>query len=535
MGHPLGATGAMILGTVLDELERRDKETALVTLCIGVGMGTATIIERVGETECRRSTSAKFAVDTATGYPSPFNKAVEGRSAQAARRAAGLTQFGVNICTLKPGAASSQRHWHENEDELVYVLEGEVVLCEDDGETVLKPGDAAAWKAGVPNGHCLINRSDRDAVFIEVGTRAPTERAHYSDIDMMVVRDEKGVRLHQEKRRAVPEIGADAHGQFQTRHRRRRHRAGHLGHGRPFDERHHDGRHRGARRGCRESRGRCRHQGRGHHLGQGRLLRRRRSHHARAHGHDIRRHDPHERRGSGRGFRVRGKPQAVAALPAHRNLRQAVGLRAQRHRHGRRLRARARLPSPRRRRQPQDAARPARDQDRTVPRRRRHPARRAHDPACRRAAIFAQGRSAQGRPRQGDEADRQRRAGGRTHQGGEGLDQGRRQGRRAVGCAGFPPAGRAGLFQGGHDDIPRRQRDLPARDLRQLSGGARHSPGGLRRLAAAVRHRAARGVALVRQDFALAGSGGDDPLAVRVDAGSQQGRAAPAERAADDP
>ncbi len=136
----------------------------------------------------------KIAIDTATGYPSPFNKAVEGRSRKRLARAAGLTHFGVNICTLKPGAASSQRHWHEGEDELVYVLEGEVVLCEDDGEAVLKPGDSAAWKAGVPNGHCLINRSDRDTVFIEVGTRAPSERAHYSDIDMMVVRDDKGAR-----------------------------------------------------------------------------------------------------------------------------------------------------------------------------------------------------------------------------------------------------------------------------------------------------------------------------------------------------
>jgi uncharacterized cupin superfamily protein len=136
----------------------------------------------------------KIPPDTATGYPSPFNKAVEGRARKRFGRAAGLTQFGVNMCTLKPGAASSQRHWHENEDELVYVLEGEVVLCEDAGETVLKPGDAAAWKAGVANGHCLINRSDRDAVFIEVGTRAASERAHYSDIDMMVVRDEKGAR-----------------------------------------------------------------------------------------------------------------------------------------------------------------------------------------------------------------------------------------------------------------------------------------------------------------------------------------------------
>jgi uncharacterized cupin superfamily protein len=136
----------------------------------------------------------KIQPDIATGYPSPFNKAVEGRSRKRLARAAGLAHFGVNICTLKPGAASSQRHWHENEDELVYVLEGEVVLCEDGGEIVLKPGDAAAWKAGVANGHCLINRSTRDAVFIEVGTRAAAERAHYSDIDMMVVRDEKGAR-----------------------------------------------------------------------------------------------------------------------------------------------------------------------------------------------------------------------------------------------------------------------------------------------------------------------------------------------------
>lgn len=137
---------------------------------------------------------ASIKIDTATGYPPPHNKAVEGRSRVRLGRAAGLTQFGVNVCTLKPGAASSQRHWHENEDEFVYVLEGEVTLCEDGGETVLKPGDTAAWKAGVANGHCLINRSDRDTVFLEVGSRAATERAYYSDIDMMVVRDDKGFR-----------------------------------------------------------------------------------------------------------------------------------------------------------------------------------------------------------------------------------------------------------------------------------------------------------------------------------------------------
>jgi uncharacterized cupin superfamily protein len=136
----------------------------------------------------------KIPLDTATGYPPPFNKAVEGRARKRLARAAGLTQFGVNVCTLKSGAASSQRHWHEKEDELVFVLQGEVVLIEDGGETVLKPGDAAAWKAGVANGHCLMNRSDRDAVFIEVGTRTPSEHAYYSDIDMMVERGEKGAR-----------------------------------------------------------------------------------------------------------------------------------------------------------------------------------------------------------------------------------------------------------------------------------------------------------------------------------------------------
>jgi len=132
--------------------------------------------------------------DTATGYPAPFNKVVQGRSRKRLARAAGLTQFGVNICTLAPGAATSQRHWHETEDELVYVLSGEVVLCEDEGETLLRAGEAAAWRAGVPNGHCLINRSNRDAVLIEVGTRTPRDRAHYSDIDMKVERDATGAR-----------------------------------------------------------------------------------------------------------------------------------------------------------------------------------------------------------------------------------------------------------------------------------------------------------------------------------------------------
>ncbi len=115
-----------------------------------------------------------------------------GRSRQRLGNAVGLDQFGVNLTRLKPGAWSSQRHWHHNEDEFVYILEGEVVLCEDGGETVLKPGDAAGWKANAGNGHCLINRTDQDVVLIEVGTRRQSETVTYSDIDMRLERDDKG-------------------------------------------------------------------------------------------------------------------------------------------------------------------------------------------------------------------------------------------------------------------------------------------------------------------------------------------------------
>jgi uncharacterized cupin superfamily protein len=140
---------------------------------------------------------AGLKIDTASGYPEPYRQAVAGRLRKRLGNAVGLSQFGVNLTTLKPGAWSSQRHWHECEDELVYVLEGELVLCEDESETVLRPGDAAGWKANSPVGHCLINRGSRDAVFLEIGTRAPRERATYPDIDMLAERDASGRRyLH---------------------------------------------------------------------------------------------------------------------------------------------------------------------------------------------------------------------------------------------------------------------------------------------------------------------------------------------------
>jgi uncharacterized cupin superfamily protein len=134
---------------------------------------------------------ASVPVDARTLYPQQFRKVVEGRERQRLGNAAGLTQFGVNLTRLKPGAASALRHWHENEDEFVYVIEGEVVLIEDSGEILLRPGDAAGFKAGVENGHCLINRTSRDAIYLEIGTRAASERAHYSEVDCMVERDGK--------------------------------------------------------------------------------------------------------------------------------------------------------------------------------------------------------------------------------------------------------------------------------------------------------------------------------------------------------
>src|SRR5277367_4272065 len=122
---------------------------------------------------------ANLPVDSRSNYPEPFNRVVMGRSRRRLGIAAGLDQFGVNLTTLKPGAASALRHWHEKEDELVYIIEGEVVLIEDDGETVLKSGDAAGFKANSRIGHQLINRSSRDVVYLEIGTRSKQERVDY--------------------------------------------------------------------------------------------------------------------------------------------------------------------------------------------------------------------------------------------------------------------------------------------------------------------------------------------------------------------
>ncbi len=138
---------------------------------------------------------AKAAVRTATTYPKPFQAVCAGREKMALGNMAGLTQFGVNLTRLKPGAASALRHWHEKEDEFVYVLEGELTLVEDGGEALLRPGEAAGFKAGVANGHHLVNRSQSDALFLEIGTRSPRDRGHYPDDDLAYTKDEDGFRF----------------------------------------------------------------------------------------------------------------------------------------------------------------------------------------------------------------------------------------------------------------------------------------------------------------------------------------------------
>jgi uncharacterized cupin superfamily protein len=123
-------------------------------------------------------------VRTGTGYPPPFDAPCAARIRRQLGDAAGLADFGVNLLRLAPGTWSSQRHWHSAEDEFVYVLEGELTLVTDAGEEILRAGDCAGFKAGVRDGHHLQNRTDKDAVALEIGSRKAEDEGEYSDIDM---------------------------------------------------------------------------------------------------------------------------------------------------------------------------------------------------------------------------------------------------------------------------------------------------------------------------------------------------------------
>jgi uncharacterized cupin superfamily protein len=120
-----------------------------------------------------------------SGYPEPFRSRVLPREKRALGTPLGLTKIGVNLTTLPPGKESSMRHYHTREDELVFVVEGEVVLRTDEGEQLLVAGTCAGFPAGSRNGHQLVNRSDRPARYLEISNRDPEDSAEYPDDDLV--------------------------------------------------------------------------------------------------------------------------------------------------------------------------------------------------------------------------------------------------------------------------------------------------------------------------------------------------------------
>ncbi|MHA1559492.1 MAG: cupin domain-containing protein [Alphaproteobacteria bacterium] len=119
-----------------------------------------------------------------TNYPAPFSQPCVTRERKRLGDAAGLTQYGVNLLRLPPGAWSSQRHWHTHEDEFVYILSGDVTMVSNDGEEILRAGDAAGFRAGAGDGHCLQNRSNADVLVLEIGARNLEDSVDYPDIDI---------------------------------------------------------------------------------------------------------------------------------------------------------------------------------------------------------------------------------------------------------------------------------------------------------------------------------------------------------------
>lgn len=129
-------------------------------------------------------TAVEVAAKSTCGYPEPFRSRVMPREKRALGDALGLTTIGVNLTTLPPGKESSMRHYHTLEDEMIYVLEGEVVLLTDEGEQVLRPGDCAGFPAGTPNGHQLVNRSAQPVRYLEISNREDADIPVYPDVDL---------------------------------------------------------------------------------------------------------------------------------------------------------------------------------------------------------------------------------------------------------------------------------------------------------------------------------------------------------------
>jgi uncharacterized cupin superfamily protein len=126
----------------------------------------------------------ELTASTGSGYPEPYRSRVLPREKRALGDASGLTKIGINHTTLAPGAASSMRHWHTHEDELIYVLQGELVLVTDAGERSLRAGQCAGFPAGHPDGHQLINRGKAPAVYLEISNRDDEDAAQYPDVDL---------------------------------------------------------------------------------------------------------------------------------------------------------------------------------------------------------------------------------------------------------------------------------------------------------------------------------------------------------------
>lgn len=130
-----------------------------------------------------------------TGYPPPYNERVRGRSRRVLGDVCGLTQFGVNLTTLQPGAQSALRHWHTLEDEFVYVVAGELVLVTDSGEQVIKAAQCAGFPAGKRDAHHFINRSSEPAQYLEIGSRIDADLAAYPDDDVAQIHTADGLRI----------------------------------------------------------------------------------------------------------------------------------------------------------------------------------------------------------------------------------------------------------------------------------------------------------------------------------------------------
>jgi len=132
-----------------------------------------------------------------SNYPQPFASQMEGREKRPLGDLFGLTNFGVNLTKLAPGAVSSLRHAHTKQDEFVFILEGHPTLHTDDGNTRLSPGMCAGFKAGIGNGHRLVNETSQEVVYLEVGDRSPEDQIHYPDDDIeAALRDGKWVFQH---------------------------------------------------------------------------------------------------------------------------------------------------------------------------------------------------------------------------------------------------------------------------------------------------------------------------------------------------